>query len=225
MYFNLPTSALNLLIPLYNSPQRHYHNLAHIHYCLAKLDECRKHIPLNSTQLGVLTLAIWFHDAVYSPFKWTYTSNEKESADLFKEWWKKEYSLHPATEKEIRELDDIRNAVVEAILFTEKHLEFTIASELPNFRYTTTPIMLDIDMSGFARGFEEVYKDSGKIFKEYEALGLPEKVMLQHRIDFLEALLKKESIYNMAYFKDTHEIPAQHNIESVIELSKAALDK
>lgn len=225
MYFDIPQSAINLLVPLYNSPQRHYHNLGHIHYCLAKLDESRKGLYLNASRATIVALAIWFHDAVYSPFKWTNTSNEKESAALFLRWWDDTYMSSLCSEKTMNELDETKNAVSEAILATENHLNFTIASELPNFRYTTTPIMLDIDMSGFARSFEEVYKDSDKIFKEYEALGLPGKVMLGNRIAFLEALLKKDRIYHMDYFHKTHEKAARNNIEAVIEVSKLELDK
>jgi predicted metal-dependent HD superfamily phosphohydrolase len=225
MYFDISHSALKLLVPLYNSPQRHYHNLAHIHFCLSKLDEYKSNSDekLTLRDESAAIHAIWFHDAVYSPFPWFNTSNEKESACLFNEWFKSEYNNlvnMPDYEREL--LSDIQSRTLEAIFATEYHLEipdwFTINHE-------STKVMLDVDMVGFARSFNEVYKDSAKIFKEYDALGVPERIMLNNRINFLEALLKKERIYYTDYFHYTYEKAARDNIEAVIEASRVELDK
>jgi predicted metal-dependent HD superfamily phosphohydrolase len=226
MYFELPTSALKLLVPLYNSPQRHYHNLTHIYYCLNKLDEYEannKYANLYDRDYVAITYAIWFHDAVYSPFKWHTTSNEKESEALFRKWWDEEFPSDFSDSLMNASSEGMKSKISEAIRFTEHHLIFPDGIE-PSYRKTTYA-MLDIDMSGFARSFDEVYKDSTKIFKEYEALGLPEKVMLNHRINFLQALLDKPYIYHTAYFRDTHENAARANIEEVIERSRVELDK
>jgi predicted metal-dependent HD superfamily phosphohydrolase len=226
MYFDISITALQLLVPLYNSPQRHYHNLSHIHYCLSKFDEYKSHAKISQEDEAAALYAIWFHDAVYSPFPWTNTSNEKESALIFDGWFNREHvassSFKHYSKEECELLEKIRIRTLEAIFHTEFHLQ---TPDWFPIEHDSTKIMLDVDMAGFARSFDEVYKDSEKIFKEYEALGLPEQVMLQNRIAFLEALLKKDRIYHTDYFYKTHEEAARNNIEAVIELSRAQLDK
>lgn len=202
--YTIDQEAITLLTPLYNAPGRYYHDLNHIYYCISKLDEYHKHNSLSLDEVKQLSYSIWFHDAIYSPFPYSLSSNEEESAELFKNFAIKNISkwFYP-------------DPVIYTIASTKHHLD-----TLTNFPYKITPIMLDIDMSGFARSFSEVYKDSSKIFKEYECLGLPEDVMLTHRIAFLEKLLQKDRIYYTDYFYNTHEKNARDNIESVIELSK-----
>lgn len=64
------------LIAAYNAPGRHYHNLAHIRDCLAKL----AHVDgLSDAERDILSEAIWWHDVVYDP---TRADNEELSAQL-----------------------------------------------------------------------------------------------------------------------------------------------
>ena len=60
------------LTTLYNEPQRHYHNLSHIQYCLAQYEEyC---IDTKTKENQIVINAIWWHDAVYNPYS---KNNEK----------------------------------------------------------------------------------------------------------------------------------------------------
>ena len=64
------------LIAAYTAPGRHYHNLAHIEDCLAKL----AHVDgLSDAERDILSEAIWWHDVVYDP---TRSDNEELSAQL-----------------------------------------------------------------------------------------------------------------------------------------------
>jgi predicted metal-dependent HD superfamily phosphohydrolase len=64
------------LIAAYTAPGRHYHNLAHIQDCLAKLARVD---GLSEAEHETLSEAIWWHDVVYDP---TRADNEELSAQL-----------------------------------------------------------------------------------------------------------------------------------------------
>lgn len=218
--FTLHPVSMQLLLALYNSPQRHYHDLNHIYFCLAKLDECIHPMNLNKKSVKVLTTAIWFHDAFYCPYPLV-TSNERESAELFYDMYTRGYVIDPV--EEVTEFNLVfEDTVTQAILATEFHLE-NDTRILPDHRYKTTDIMLDIDMAGFAKPFELALGDSELIFKEYVFLGYPKEKMMEARISFLEKVLAKDRIYRTNYFYETHEKKARDNIEAIIEVSKNQL--
>jgi predicted metal-dependent HD superfamily phosphohydrolase len=60
----------------YREPHRRYHDLSHIHACLALLDACE---DLTEQERRLLTWAIWWHDAIYDP---SAADNEARSAEL-----------------------------------------------------------------------------------------------------------------------------------------------
>jgi predicted metal-dependent HD superfamily phosphohydrolase len=64
------------LLAAYNSPGRHYHNLAHIEDCLGALARVEN---LSEIEREVLSEAIWWHDVVYDA---TRSDNEELSAQL-----------------------------------------------------------------------------------------------------------------------------------------------
>lgn len=62
----------------YSAPGRHYHRLAHIEDCLARLEA---HDGLSDHERTLLRYAVWWHDVVYDP---TRSDNEERSADRAK---------------------------------------------------------------------------------------------------------------------------------------------
>ena len=64
------------LIAAYATPNRHYHNLAHVGDCL---DQLARVDDLSSAEREILTEAIWWHDVIYDP---TRSDNEELSARL-----------------------------------------------------------------------------------------------------------------------------------------------
>lgn len=221
--FTIHPSAMQLLLPLYNSPQRGYHDLNHIHYCISKLSEYIANINasdsqyVNDHQQLIVTYAIWFHDAIYSPYPFAVSSNERESATLFYEWF------NGSEFTSMTGMDSIKfiSRVIHAIKATEDHLEdLTCYSHYNDVEdILSTYLMLDIDMAGFTKPFNEVLKDSDRVFKEYETLGLTRSAMLTNRVNFLRKLLAKPRIYYTDYFYDNYEAIARSNIEGVIEAS------
>jgi predicted metal-dependent HD superfamily phosphohydrolase len=76
---------LKLLIAAYTRPDRHYHNLAHLHHVLAVIDRFNVKVSLHSERLqdpSSVILAAWFHDFVYDPQA---ADNEIQSARAAKE--------------------------------------------------------------------------------------------------------------------------------------------
>jgi predicted metal-dependent HD superfamily phosphohydrolase len=67
-----------LLVNAYSKPDRHYHNLHHIHQVLTTIDRFTDELqnPI------AVKLAAWFHDFVYDPQA---SDNEVQSAELAKE--------------------------------------------------------------------------------------------------------------------------------------------
>ncbi|GAA0710374.1 hypothetical protein GCM10010199_06510 [Dactylosporangium roseum] len=63
------------MIERYSEPHRRYHTLEHLAAMLRVVDE---HADL-ADDADAVRLAVWFHDAVYSPFA---TDNEEQSAQL-----------------------------------------------------------------------------------------------------------------------------------------------
>ena len=216
--YMIDPSAMQLLVPLYNSPQRHYHDLNHIYFSLAKLSEYMETKSDGDICEDIVKYAIWFHDAIYSPFPFSgKNSNERESANLFQSCIDQKVIKIPDWDASYGCI--FEDAVHQAIRATEFHLDHN-AGLAKEHTYPTTHIMLDIDMAGFGNSFDRVYADSDKIFKEYSVLRLPEAKMLEARVDFLKKVLEKPRIYYTEYFYDTYEAKARDNIEGVIELSQ-----
>lgn len=65
----------DLLAAAYSSPDRHYHNLDHLH----EMFRVAGRLALSTDDAGAVQLAIWFHDAVYDARA---KDNEGRSADL-----------------------------------------------------------------------------------------------------------------------------------------------
>jgi predicted metal-dependent HD superfamily phosphohydrolase len=65
--------VFQLLVTAYTKPDRHYHNLNHIHYFLAMLE---RFDDLLQDPISI-TLAAWFHDFIYDPQA---SDNEWQSA-------------------------------------------------------------------------------------------------------------------------------------------------
>lgn len=69
-------AALHMcLSSAWDSPGRSYHTRQHLNECLALVKDWAD--ELTPVQCSVLTLAVWFHDAVYDPRR---SGNEEQSA-------------------------------------------------------------------------------------------------------------------------------------------------
>ena len=186
------TDCLNQLFSLYNSSNRHYHNLLHIEALLKLSEKYKDHLNTPDT----IQFAIWYHDAIYNVAK---NNNEEKSAELARE--------HLSAMK-------VNQAVVsdcyKLIIATKKH-------EVPNDLNTfDAKFLLDIDLSILAVP-EKVYLQYTKqIRKEYSLY--PNFLYNKGRKKVLQHFLDSKRIFKTDLFFRLYEKKARLNLTSEASL-------
>lgn len=200
---------------LYAQKHRHYHDITHIQNCLAEFEAYRSDNKDNVTidEANVVTTAIWYHDAVYNPYS---KLNEFESSNLV-----------PFSNK------GPFRAVREIVILTKDHLINIDWDNLPTdaleeeWMITAAKVMLDIDLAGFGKSWEEYSHNSNHIRKEY--YNTNDFDFCKGRLAFLTAMQKRQqaagTIYYTPYFNDKYNELARRNIKTDIEVTKYYLKK
>ena len=156
----------NELITRYNEAHRHYHNIFHINDMLNIAMGC------GATNIGVVNLIIWYHDAIYDP---TRKDNEEKSAELAIEQLKNYLSV-----------DDV-DYIASGVLLT-KH-QFTSSVLTPDMS-----IVVDSDL--YILSHDWCYTAYARaIRKEYSHCSDAEYIT--GRKQFLEKMLRKNSYYGI----------------------------
>ena len=171
----------------YCEPQRHYHTTRHIEDCLAKLDLLR----VQATRPDEIELALWFHDAVYLPYK---SGNEEKSA----EW----------ADRFLREAQATENLIVrirELILATRHD---AIATD------RDTAILIDVDLSILGADREHYDAFEKDVRKEYR--WVPRPLYRRERRKILVSLLERERIFLTDDFFERYEAQARSNLDRAI---------
>ncbi len=176
-------ATLRELETLYSQSHRHYHDLQHILDCLQHLDAH----PTPGSDPTALELAIWFHDAVYSPFK---KDNERASADLA--------TRHLTS---MGAGPGLRRKVQRLILITTHDAEPSDLDE---------SLMIDVDLAtlGSDRKTFETYETS--IRREYRLV--PGLLYRRKRKALLESFLSRPAIYTTPAFRERLEERARSNL-------------
>lgn len=151
---------------------------------------------MDAFQLIEYHLAIWFHDSVYVVGA-KKGVNERSSALFF------ESMITPY-------LNDINQiaAVNNLITVTSKHEDMNISSK--------NSIMLDLDIRNLAWGYDKFLKVSECVRLEYEQVYTTEEYRLG-RLQFLQGLLDRPSIFRTKSIKEKFENQAVSNIEKIIQ--------
>ena len=178
---------LELIVPLYSQPQRHYHTLSHIHHLLKLLREYRHLISSVET----VALAILFHDIVYEPSSGT---NEEDSASLFIH----QCEIFPA-------FNNFKDKVVEYILATKSH---AVKPEKDNL---DLQLFLDMDMAILGSSRREYIQYCMDIRREYEFVEVA--VYCRERSKFLAKTLESQRIFHAEVFFNLLENLARSNIK------------
>lgn len=213
MFPHLMTSTeINLLYNLYNEPGRYYHNLNHIKFMIAKLQEFESNHGFedeglelkeqNNVYEYVLT-AIWYHDSVYNVHR-PIPNNEIDSAKLFKQW------------NETLGFDEQRS-IVSAIERTAYHTQLFRPSQFFTVEeIALTKILLDLDLAALALPIESVKRNTNNILLESLESGIDLDTAKSNNKAFLQKLLIKDKIFYTKYFIDTCEQKARDNIVQII---------
>lgn len=180
--------VLQLLFTAYTQPDRHYHNLNHIHQILTALD---RFSDLLSEPLSV-SLAAWFHDFVYDPQA---VDNEAKSAKAASELLTRlGLSLHTVDRTQ------------QLILATAGHRSDPNDADLC--------IFLDADLAILGTNPVEYQAYSRSIRREYSWVA--DAAYRVGRIRVLESFLQRNRLYYTDLLFDELESIARLNIKQEI---------
>lgn len=174
------------LVPLYSTPERAYHNLAHIQACLTEFEGVKS---LASDPIA-LQAAIWFHDVVYDPRA---HDNEERSADF------------AAEELRSLGLDEAQIERVKDLILATKH-DRPVGGD--------AALLVDIDLSILGKPADEFDRYDAAIRQEYSWVA--EEAYREGRTQVLQRFLDRPSIYQTEYFRDCYELPARANLTRAI---------
>ena len=178
-------AAFEALSAAYAQSHRHYHTARHIQDCLEKFDTIRR----EAAEPDAIELALWFHDAVYNPYR---SGNEQASAD-----WALRFLRENNAPPSLRER-------VQALILATRHA--AIASD------RDMAILVDIDLSilGSTADAYEEYRRA--VRREYR--WVPGVLFRRKRRAMLESLRARERIYLTEYFHSRLEAGARGNIDA-----------
>jgi predicted metal-dependent HD superfamily phosphohydrolase len=182
------TQAWQMLERAYSAPNRHYHNLDH----LQQLHELALAYSSYIEQLTIIKMAIWFHDAVYSPLR---KDNERKSADMAYHWL-----------QSVGIAETTAQSVQRFILATQNH---TLRSYEPDLAF-----FLDFDLAILASPPEAYKSYTEKIRKEYQLV--PSLLYRKGRKKALTNFLERNHIYHSSIFIQKYEAQARANIQREI---------
>lgn len=156
---------INMLLEMWNSKNRHYHNLNHLNDLISQIDRDLENDTSSMSEniYEKLVLTALFHDIIYES---TQNDNEERSAELF---------LSMCVEKNNSDIVDIYNAILD----TKKHDGNTTLSERFN-RY---------DMGILESDYERMLSWEEGIFEEYRVFG--NETYKDGRLKFLNSMLDK----------------------------------
>ena len=181
-------SILSALEVSYAEPARAYHTAEHIRDCLSQFDPSR-HTALRPDEVEV---AIWFHDAVYLPGA---SDNEDRSAGLAR-----------TTLADAGAPLDMAQRIAELVLATQ-HLAIP--------RDPDAALLCDIDLSILGRSPEAFDEFERRIRREYS--WVPEAMYRSARAEILEGFMRRRSIYQTDFFRESYEAPARANLARILK--------
>lgn len=168
------------LAQLYSEPWRKYHTLEHIVELTTAIHGVEGLTPEQKTYL---TIAAFYHDAIYYP---TSSTNEAESAELLKDHSSKSSSKDPSAVSRLSNL----------ILMTKSHLEILSSID------PLDQLFLDLDMSILASHPDRYALYRRQVRNEYACYN--DEQFLKGRLQFLKSLEGKK-ILRSSQFESLNE--------------------
>ncbi|HEY2344611.1 MAG TPA: N-methyl-D-aspartate receptor NMDAR2C subunit [Xanthomonadaceae bacterium] len=180
-------ATFHALETAYREPHRHYHCERHIDDCLEQLDALRA----QAGQPGAIELALWFHDAVYQPYR---SGNEERSAG-----WASRFLAESGA-------DGALSARVRELILATRHE--AIATD------PDTAILIDVDLSILGAGRERYDAFESDVRAEYR--WVPRPLYRRERRRILESFLHRERIFLTDDFHERYESSARDNLKRAI---------
>lgn len=166
---------------------RRFHNLQHIAECLKHLDR----VAALVRDRDAVELAIWFHDAEYTPGD---GSNERRSAELF-------MSLSAGA-------DPVLRRRVTGLILATRHR--TPARTLDR------RFIEDIDLIGFGAPWEQFMRNGDLLRDEFASQ--PDEKYYKGQVAFLTMLERRPMFFLTDFFRSRYEAKAKENIRRLLAL-------
>ena len=182
-----PATVYAGLRRLLGAPDRHFHNLGHIRDCVRRVDEVASLLE----DRDAVELALWFHDAVYSPGDAT---NERRSAELFLGF---SAGAQPA----------LRIRICRLVLAT-RHTGAVTGHD--------RRFIVDIDLAGFGAPWAEFMRKGALLRREFSAQ--TDAQYLTGQMVFLQRLQRQPQFFATEYFRSRFEARAQENLDRLLGL-------
>ena len=184
--------TLAQLLAAYRQRHRHYHTAHHIQACLEQFDAVRG----DAADPHAIELALWFHDAVYNPYR---ADNEQASADWATRFLRENDA--PAS------LQARVQARVQALIMATRHE--AVADD------HDTAILIDIDLSILGASAEAYEAYRRAVRREYR--WVPGPLFRRSRRSVLESFLRRERIFLTEHFHASREAAARRNIAAELD--------
>ncbi len=171
----------------YAEPQRRYHSQQHLLECLETLETVRKQVP----EPAAVTIALWFHDAIYEPQG---KDNEARSAA-----WAAQVLLQAGA-------PPARAEQVQRLVLATRH------QALP--RAEDEAWLVDIDLAILGAAPARFAEYETQIRAEYGFV--PEALFRTKRAEVLRGFLNRPFIYSSAHFRAELEARARANLHQAL---------
>jgi len=194
-YENLRESYDNSITTKFGRTERRYHTFSHVLDCIDVLNVSSQSLRLSAYDYQRLFMAIAWHDSVYKTHHKTKTTNEIESAILFRS-----------------EFNDSQNYF--SYLFVNDVSE--LIRKTDHFNTTSdggflNGVIRDIDLSGMGGGWQKFKFNSQLVRMEYSEF--TDEEYTKGRILIFEKLLERNCIFETRLFESRFSINAKSNIK------------
>jgi predicted metal-dependent HD superfamily phosphohydrolase len=180
-------STYDALAAAYAEKHRRYHTARHIEDCLDKLDSARQLAQAPAE----IEIALWFHDAIYDPYK---SANEEKSAD----WacvFLTSNGVDPTRVERIRDL-----------VLATRHQAVAVDPD--------AQLLVDVDLSILGANEADYAVFEKHVRDEYK--WVPAMVFRKKRAEILQSFLDRPRIYSTSFFGDRYEQTARANLARAI---------
>jgi predicted metal-dependent HD superfamily phosphohydrolase len=178
------------LLSRWSSPGRAYHNVEHLRECLDELDAVTA-AACEAVDIRPISLALWFHDAIYDP---TRSDNESASAELA-----------AAQLARLGESPETIAAVRRLVLDTAHRSQ----PATPDGR-----LIVDIDLAILGKPAERFDRYDAAIRAEYAHVS--EADYRAGRAKVLQSFLDRSAIYTTPVFGARYETAARENLRRAV---------
>lgn len=182
-------ATFDALCAAYDEPHRHYHTQRHIEDCLRQFDLLRE----LAQDAAAVELAIWFHDAIYDPYR---TDNESRSAS-----WAQRFLGESGA------ITSRADAVFRLILVT-RH------DAVPQDR--DAALLVDVDLSILGADAMRYEEFERQVRREYR--WVPGYLFRRKRREILSSFLQRDRIFYTVEFRHRLESRARENLRNAIAI-------